>query len=184
MSALSQRVAGRFSASPAVTPSRVASRYLKVAASKELENLLKDALSELKKWKAWSGGFQFTLKDAQKGAEGLSPGEVWQDEFVAFWKPFDPIERRLIDISDAIVPVLADAMLWAEVTNYLDPPRGARIEDAISKVLFRDHPKKGSHIAYTVADLEAWDQKFTKWLDGAISGVNKVKAKAKKKGLI
>jgi len=163
----------------------VASRYIE-ASDEGITDLYQKAQTEVRKWKAWVSGFDSTLRLALRDSEGLPSGYVWQDEFVKFWKPFDPIERRLMDITDLIEDSsLENRSLYAiynEASMYLDPPRGARIEDAIQHPSFYDHPKYGkSHIAYPIRDLTEWNKKFSKWAEDAIRGLSKVISKAKKK---
>src|SRR5690606_36032485 len=152
---------------------KVASRFLE-ARGAELASNFDDALRELKKFKAWSSGFASTLRDSIRASSDIPEGFVWQEQFVDFWKPFDPIERRLMDISDEIHLNLDDLRLWGEVSHFLDPPRGARIEDAISQLKFLDDSKGQERIAYPVATLEAWHKNFSKWIDGAIRGLDVV----------
>lgn len=162
---------------------KVAARYL-AAGDTELAGNFEDALRELKKFKAWSAGFDATLRDAIRSSVDTPKGFVWQEQFVDFWKPFDPIERRLMDLSDEIHLNLDDPRLWGEASHFLDPPRGARIEDAISQPNFLKDSKGEERIAYPVAILEAWHKSFSKWIDGAIRGLGAVQKKAQQKGLI
>lgn len=162
---------------------KVASRYL-MAGNAELAGNFEDAIRELKKFKAWSGGFDGTLKDAILSSTDISKDYVWQEELVSFWKPFDPIERRLMDLSDEIHLNLDDSRLWGEASHFLDPPRGARIEDAISRPQFLNDAAGESRIAYAVQTLEAWHKNFSKWVEGAIRGLTAVQKKAQRKGLI
>lgn len=162
---------------------KVAARFLE-AGNTELAGNFEDAIRELKKFKAWSGGFDSTLRDAIRSSSDIREGYVWQEQFVDFWKPFDPIERRLMDLSDEIHLNLDGSGLWGEASHFLDPPRGARIEDAISQPNFLKDSKGEERIAYPVAILEAWHKSFSKWVDGAIRGLDVVRKKARRKGLI
>lgn len=165
---------------------RVVLRHL-VAAQEDpqvrLSTLLKQARTELQKYKAWSQGFTAALKRAQKGAQGLPVELVWQDEFRDFWEPFWPIENRLLNALEEMENLGASykdlAKLTKEAGPYLDPPRGARIEDAISNPKFHDHPRLGrSQIAYPKEDLEQWFGKFSTWVDTALRGLSKIIDKA------
>jgi hypothetical protein len=170
-------------ASLVATRYKVASRY-KTASNEELASNFQEALRELKKYKAWVQEFPSTLKDAERSTEGLPEGHVWQAAFVDFWKPFDPIERRLMELYDELTINLDDTRLWGEASHYLDPPRGARIEDAISKPRFFNDASGKSQIAYPVKILESWYEKFSKWVDESIRGLGAVQAQAKRKDLI
>lgn len=153
---------------PSTIAQTVALRHQRRTAAAPLVTSLKQALLELKKYRAWAKGFNDVLKHAQ--AIGLPDGYVWQEEFRDFWAPFQPIERRLIGISDDI-----DLLTDLDLERYIDPPRGARIEDAIRNPKFYDHPQLGSsQIAYPIKNLQQWQGKFSSWVESAIQGMTQI----------
>lgn len=155
---------------PSTIAQTVALRHQRRTAAAPLVASLKQALLELKKYRAWVKGFNEVLKHAQSEAIGLPDGYVWQEEFRDFWAPFQPIERRLIGISDDI-----DLLTDLDLERYIDPPRGARIEDAIQSLKFYDHPQLGrSQIAYPIKNLQQWQGKFSSWVESAIQGVTRI----------
>lgn len=163
---------------------RVASRYraARTDEAKALIGLLMRARTELQKWKAWSRSFDATLRGSSR--EGLPPGYVWQEGWVDFWEPFDPIERRLLDILSDIEDLGSDhpdlKEYTSEAVGYVEPPKGARIEDAIKGPKFIDHPSTGgSEIAYSERNLKGWDQRFSRWVDSSIRGIDSLANKVK-----
>lgn len=146
---------------------RVAIRH--VTAQKGHREILQKALQELKKLQSWSRAFPTVLREALKDTEDLPDGYVWQDEFVEYWTPFDPIERRMFDILDdlAVYPEIQ-----GEVEPYLDPPKGSRVTDAISDPLFMVKSENNRpNLAYSVKRLKAWNKNFTRWVQQSIRGV-------------
>lgn len=168
--------------------SRVASRYMaRTAGSEDAQGLieyLNMARVELLKWRAWSKGFDRVLQEAKADTEGLPEGYVWQTPFVDFWKPFDPIERRLISLANEIDDLGFDLdelkPFTDEATTFVDPPQGARIGDAIANPKFVTHPAtNSSQIAYLEKDLLDWKRQFIRWLEEALRGLDRIIAKVR-----
>jgi len=156
-------------------PSRVAVRYEQSEGTRELTSGLTKARVELSKWQVWSRGFEDTLREADR--EGLPSGYVWQRDWVDYWEPFDPIERRLLGMLTDLEGLGVDfphlVPYVDEAVSYLDPPLGGRIEDAIKRPKFGTHPSTGrSEIIYEERLLRSWHLLFTRWLDAAIQGVD------------
>lgn len=145
-------------------------RHYASSAEAEVTIIIDHLLSELHKYAAWAKSFPAVLARAQK-AEGLPRGLVWQTEFVAFWAPFDAIQKEMFELSDDLQSILEDAgrlPLWKAVEHDLDPPRDAQIEFATGQTEFIDVPGSHSRIAYPVQRLEAWHRNFTRWVTASI----------------
>ena len=121
---------------------------------------------ELRKFKAWSTGFDETLDAAQKHSTDAPDGLVWQDDLVEFWAPFGPIQQRLFDLEDKLDPEVS-----ASVDQFIDEPRAARIEEAINDPKFLKRDGQDA-IAYSEKELRAWYAAFTWWVEYGISGIN------------
>lgn len=136
-------------------------------------------LSSLQKYAAWAKAFPSALAHARK-AEGVPPGAVWQTEFVAFWQPFDAIQKEMFELSDDLQAVLEEAGrpgLWRALEQDLDPPHDAQIEFATAAGIFVDGPGSSSQIAHPIRRLEAWHRNFTRWVLAAIRHLKGLRAK-------
>lgn len=146
-------------------------------AASETAVLLDEGLQELKKYQAWIRGFDTTLRSAQKDSQGLPSGYLWQDEFVDFWKPFDAIQREVVDLLDRLEE--ENPEVWKVAHPLLDPPRQAQIEFAIAKPKFVQLPGEPySRIAYPEAQLKAWARNFSGWVSKALSGLRALSSKS------
>ena len=145
---------------PLLASNRVAHRDLVIG-------YVNEAITQLKKYEAWAGGFSETLVRARASAGDLEEGFVWQDEWVDFWEPFTVIQRELFSLYDSLLGVNTP---FAElVESYIDPPEKAQIEFATdgAKMLSREGFSR-KQIAYQVARLERWHQNFGHWLGEAL----------------
>lgn len=136
-------------------------------------------LSSLKKYAAWAKAFPSTLAHALK-AKNVPPGAVWQKDFVAFWQPFDAIQKEMFELSDDLQSVLEEAGrpgLWSALERDLDPPHDAQIEFATAAGIFIDGPGSSSQIVHPVRRLEEWHQNFSRWVDEAIRHLKRLKSK-------
>lgn len=145
----------------------------------EARATLDHLLSELQKYAAWGKSFPATLARAEM-ADDLPPGLVWQTEFVAFWQPFDAIQKEMFELSDDLQSILEDSGrsgLWRTLEKDLDPPRDAQLEFAMGRTEFIDVAGSRSRIAYPVQRLIAWHRNFTRWVGGAIRNLRVAIAK-------
>lgn len=132
--------------------------------------LFRAILVELKKMRAWAKSFPGALQSARNALD-TPRNHVWQDELVDFWQPFSAIQEKLFRLSDTL-----DSEYGALVEDYIEPPAGARIDDAISHPRFFDRPNMGSreYIAYSERALQDWFRSFMRWIDGSIQSVEQV----------
>ena len=169
---------------------RVAARY-KAGAQDQIAvdaflTLLGRANIELKKWRSWAKGFSSALREAQKSTGGLPKGYLWQAPFVDFWKPFDPIERRLVDLAKDLEGMSLDntqlGKSAGKAAQLVYPSRGARIEDAIRGFKFFPNPTTGQEeIAYPATDLESWHKAFMSWVESSIRQTESIERRLRKK---
>lgn len=153
--------------------------YRYASAPDEAAATLDHLLSELQKYAAWGKSFPATLARAEK-ADGLPPGLVWQTEFVAFWQPFDAIQKEMFELSDDLQSILEDSGrsgLWRALEDDLDPPRDAQLEFAMGETVFIDVAGSRSRIAYPIERLEAWHRNFSRWVGGAIRNLRALSSK-------
>ena len=155
----------------------VATRYLAASgATDRVTTLLRQAEVELKKLRAWGKGFDPVLRSSLQTSRDLPSGYVWQDRFVDYWEPFDPIERRVVDIAGELEGLGLDEpglkALTVQASQHVYPPRGARIEDAIKDPEFFEDAERQIRIAYTVKNLTSWHRHFMTWVEGSIQGLD------------
>ena len=151
-----------------VQDSKTASEVARRIVSSTSPEILSRIAIELKKMRSWAKTFQGTFKDSQKDSSSAPAGYVWQEPWVDFWGPFDPIQSKLYDLGASLEKL--DPKLASEVDSYLEPPRAARIEEAISNPKFAERDGE-EHIAYAERDLVAWSKAFNWWVEYAIEGV-------------
>lgn len=139
----------------------------RVASRRAVSSYLDTAIGQLKKYQAWSAGFTETLAHAKRESRDIGPQLVWQDELVDFWEPFTVIQRELIEVYERIRDV--NAALAELVEAYIDPPQTAQIEAATDGAQFLEREGYSrKQIAYDVARLELWHQRFQRWLATAL----------------
>lgn len=143
---------------------KVARRFM----ASSTDSILRKSLGELKKMKAWAGSFNPTLADAKRDSEDAPRGHVWQEPWVDFWAPFDPIQRSLYRLETRLSRM--DPNLADEADKFFEPPKSARIDEAISHPKFAERDGK-DHIAYSEKKLVEWYRAFDWWVDYAINGV-------------
>lgn len=154
------RAAGRHSD----TVDKVARRVL----AARPDAILAQTRGELLKMKAWASSFRSTLSDAKADSADAPRGHVWQDHWVDFWAPFDPIQRRLYKLEGSLSRENRD--LADESDGFFEPPKAARIDEAISHPKFAKRQGK-DHIAYSEKKLVEWHKAFSWWVDYAIRSV-------------
>ncbi len=145
----------------------------------EAEVIIDHLLSSLEKYAAWAKTFPSTMADARK-AENVPPGAVWQRDFIAFWQPFDAIQKEMFELSDDLQSVLEEAGrpgLWRALERDLDPPHDAQIEFATAAGIFVDGPGSSSQIVHPIRRLEAWHRNFSRWVAGAIRHLKGLRSK-------
>lgn len=140
-------------------------------ATQDPSRILKDILQELRKLQAWSRSFESALRESQRSSQDAPRGHVWQDEWADFWQPFGPIQKKLYDLESSLEKI--DENLGSAVDPYIEPPRAARIEEAIGDPKFAE--KDGEdHIAYSEKALKEWEKAFSWWSDYAVKGVQRL----------
>jgi hypothetical protein len=139
----------------------------RVASAQLVSGYLDRAIAQLRKYKAWSGGFGETLARAKKESADIAPQLVWQDELVEFWQPFTSIQLALIGLYEQISE--ANVGLGDLLEAYIDPPDSAQIEAATEDAQFLERDGHGrKQIAYNVRRIEQWHQNFNRWLGTAL----------------
>lgn len=128
-----------------------------------VQDLIKDALGEIQKYRAWSETFPAALQAARRVSEDIPDGFVWQDEFVSYWTPFDAIQRKLFVVVDELES--KDPKLARELDPFLDPPKKAQIEFATSDPKFLNVGSDRAEIAYEETQLRRWHQNFSRWVN-------------------
>lgn len=152
---------------------KVAARF---AAEQTKAELLKNTIEEFSKTLRYLSHFSSVLFAAlHEDRTGLEPDEVWQDQFVHYWKDWDPIRERLGDLASD----LGDLSLYdleahikkatAETSgtpgyNPNSPYQiGYATHDGTSHTIFRNTPQGRQHIAYKVDRLKTWDEAMVRW---------------------
>jgi hypothetical protein len=144
---------------------RVARRVL---AAQDPKRVLREIQSELRKMKGWAKGFRSTLRDSQRNSNDAPRGYVWQEDWARFWEPFDPIQRKLYNLETEVDHI--DEDLGLRIDPYIEPPRAARIEEAIGDPQFLQRGGE-DHIAYSEKALKDWYNAFSWWVDYASKGI-------------
>lgn len=143
---------------------RVATRFkrrLVEAESEDLRSVVKQALTVHGRIKTWLRTFPSTLREAQLMAP---PGQVWQEPLIGFFEGYDMYQKQLSDLGRKLEALsLTDPKaVQAELT--VEPPRSARVDQAIRDIDFADHPETGvSAIVYPAANLKGWFKQFSDW---------------------
>ena len=164
-------------------------RFMGIEASdaRDLEVVLEATLEVLGELAKKADRFPAVLRQAEKEADGLPSGVVWQPRLVEFFEDLDPLEQRFQDFDDKFAELYAAREgLISNVANAarkeLRQPRKAMLGHAVSDLQFFDHPKLGKdYIAYGVGTLKEWAQAYGKWLADATRGVLAQLKKAQKK---
>jgi hypothetical protein len=147
------------------TAQSVARRFI---AAQDPNKALRGVLVELKKLQAWTRGFDAAYRASQKSSEGAPDGYVWQDDWVEFWYPFNPIQRKLYSYQESLEALGGDYA--TDVEAYIEPPRAARIDEVLDNPKFAERDGV-DHIIYSKKDLQEWYKAFSWWVDYSVKGV-------------
>ena len=144
---------------------RVARRVL---AARNPQEILKEIFGELKKMQAWSQSFISTFKRSRSNSKDAPGDLVWQDEWVAFWTPFNDIQRNLFSLEREMDR--ADRQIGFAIDPFIEPNLKARVEEAIKDLKFEKRKGK-DHIAYSEKNLLEWQKAFSWWVSFSLEGV-------------
>jgi hypothetical protein len=113
--------------------------------------------------RTWYKGFPTALREARKGTDSIPNGWVWQDPFVGFFEGYDPYQKQLFELGQKLKAINTSEAKAAKAA--IEPPGGARVNQAIKTIDFATHPETGQdHIIYPEANLGAWRTRFSAWL--------------------
>ena len=112
--------------------------------------------------RTWLKGFPMALREARKDTDDIPKGWVWQDPFVGFFEGYDLYQKQLFDLGQKLKAINTPEAKAARAAT--EPPKSARINQAIKTIDFAMHPDTGQdHIIYPESTLEAWQTRFSAW---------------------
>lgn len=130
--------------------------------SGELGEVVEELMSTHRRIQMWVRSFPQVLRKAQQDAPRKN--WVWQDPFTDFFETYDLFQARLWELGRKLDAIGTPGAAKAKAT--IEPPRPARVDQAISEIDFAPHPKtRQDHIIYPEARLKAWYPKFSDWLN-------------------
>lgn len=143
----------------------------KRAAAAQEARYLKGILAILQNTERWLAGFPRVLAAAQRDdLTGLNPGEVWQDKFSRYWKPWHKFSSSLGDLAyelndgnKLLVRMIQDVTYDKSGHGSYNPNDKKQFSYAFGNPLWRPHPMGQDHIAYEEKRLEDWHEAATKW---------------------
>jgi len=152
---------------------KVAARF---AAEQTKAELLKNTIEEFGKALRYLSRFSSVLSAAlHEDRTTLEPDEVWQDQFVRYWKDWDPIRKRLEDLASDLGDLslydleahIKKATAETSGTPSYNPNSpyqiGYATNDGTGHTTFRKTPQGRQHIAYKVDRLKTWGEAMVRW---------------------
>lgn len=112
----------------------------------------------------WLRGFP--LQEALKNTASLPKGWIWQEPFVGFFERYDTYQDQLYDLGQKldVLSLVSDPGVIKKARFVIEPPKGARIDQAINDIEFAPHPDMGQNqIIYPKANIDGWYSKFSDW---------------------
>lgn len=131
---------------------RVATRFRREAAG-DPPDVIRQMLTIHGRIQTWLRAFPSSLREAKRGAPS---GYAWQEPFVGFFEGYDLYQRQLFDLGRKLGSKSAAKFA-------VEPPRGARVNQAIRDIEFADDDTGQSSIIYPESNLTSWYQDFMKW---------------------
>lgn len=153
---------------------------------KAVKQLLDKVIREVTALSTYAKSLDRAIQKAQKAADGLPSGWVWQKDIVAviqdmdkYLKPLSKLDSDLEDFWLSHGGKLGEIANVARDATY-EPPDHARLDHAISDLEFFPDPKTGrEEIAYSVSTLKEWASALNKWVDKSLKMLAAEKRRAK-----